>query len=246
MATWEQLESRFKELEGAFHFARLDGQSGSQGEYWRVAGSVDRVSSLKFQSTAALAGRKLVTQFGPEGLPEELSSAPDDKTRWYRALKDVPGAYQSGMIAYPANEAGEKTGGCILSGSISNPAAVSAAHCLQVMSLVPEEDEQPPAASAAPLHIHVNGQQNRVNVHSVDRSTNTIASGRSVFEGARRTIKEEVPVSAQARILAKLDELEEAVKTPAYTARYREFVQVVGEHVTVLAPLVAGLAALLG
>src|SRR5213083_635241 len=129
MPTWTELERRFLELEPALRSARLDRQSGTEGEYWGVAASFDSVATSRFESLATIAGRKLGQSFRPESLPEELRDAPSERFLWYRAISHNLRFYNPGPVAYPVNDKGERTG-WIATGSLNNPAAVSAAHCL--------------------------------------------------------------------------------------------------------------------
>jgi hypothetical protein len=240
MPTWTELERRFLELEPALRFARLDHQSGTEGEYWRVAASFDNIATSRFESLSNICGRKLKQFFGSE-LPDELRDSPSEKVLWYRAISRNLRFYQPGMVAYPVNEKGEHTG-WIGSGSVNNPAAVSAAHCLELASMVSEEVDR-----AAPLSIHVSGQNSRINVSSVDNSSNMISLNTlTVFDDARKAILGQVEGEIRATLLTKLDELRQAANTPSYPSRYREFVQAAADHVTVLGPVIAGLASFLG
>lgn len=240
MPTWTELERRFLELEPALRFARLDGQRGTEGEYWRVAASFDPAATSRFESLATIAGRKLGQTFKPESLPEELRDAPNEQFRWYRAISRNLRFYNPGPVAYPVNDKGERTG-WITTGSVNNPAAVSAAHCLELAAMAPEED-----APAAPLTIHVSGQNARFNVGSVDNSSNVInTTEMMVFEAARKTITEKIDGDAKDELLAKLDAMQKAANTPTYAARYKEFMQTAADHVTVLGPVLAGLASFL-
>lgn len=240
MPTWTELERRFLELEPALRIVRLDHQSGTEGEYWRVAASFDSIATSRFESLSTICGRKLNQFFGAE-LPDELRDAPSERVLWYRAISRSLHFYQPGMVGYPLNEKGERAG-WIVSGSVNNPAAVSAAHCLELASMASEEMDRAP-----PLSIHVSGQNSRINVGSVDNSSNVISSNTmTVFDDARIAISERVEGEIKAALLCKLEELRQAANTPSYPSRYREFVQAAADHVTVLGPVIAGLASLLG
>lgn len=241
MRSWTELERRFLELEPSLRSARLDQQTGTEGEYWRVAASFDMVATSRFESLSTIAGRKLSQDFGPAGLPDYLRDAPNDRFRWYRAIARNLRFYKPGPLAYPVNDKGERTG-WIAGGSINSPAAVSAAHCLELAAMISEEESQ-----AGPLTIHVSGQNARLNVGSVDNSSNVITSSQTtVFDDARSAIAERLDGEAKVALLAKLDELQRAANTPSYAARYKEFMQTAADHVTVLGPVVAALAAFLG
>jgi hypothetical protein len=240
MPTWTELERRFLELEPALRSARLDQQSGTEGEYWRVAASFDPVAKSRFESLATIAGRKLRQTFAPESLPEELRDAPSEQFLWYRAISRNLRFYTPGPVAYPVNDKGERVG-WIATGSINNPTAVSAAHCLELAAMTSEEENP-----AAPLTIHVSGQNARLNVGSIDNSSNVANSSElTVFEDARRTIAEKTEGEAKDALLAKLQDLQDALNTPSYATRYKEFMQTAADHVTVLGPVLAALAGFL-
>ncbi len=104
-------------------------------------------------------------------------------------------------------------------------------------------DEKNPVS---PLTINVSGQNARFNVASIDNSINTASSSDvTVFEQVRKAIAEQIPGGENTAPLAKLHELEKAVNTPSYAARYKEFMQTAADHVTVLAPFLAALASFL-
>lgn len=240
MPTWTELERRFLELEGALRSARLDQQTGTEGEYWRLAASFDSVATSRFESLAMIAGRKLSQVVASGSLPLELRSAPSDQLLWYRAISRNLRFYTPGPVAYPVNDKGEYVG-WIATGSINNPAAVSAAHCLELAAITSDEEN-----IASPLTVHVIGQNARFNLGSVDNSSNVITSNQvAVFEDARKTITESINGDAKNALIAKLEELQKAANTPSYAARYREFIQTAADHVTVLGPVLTALAAFL-
>jgi hypothetical protein len=53
MSSWIELEKRFLEVEPALRFARLDVQTGTKGEYWRLAALTDNVGRFRFQSLSS-------------------------------------------------------------------------------------------------------------------------------------------------------------------------------------------------
>jgi hypothetical protein len=239
MPSWTELEGRFRELEPGLRWARLDSQTGTAGEYWRITAAADMIVRSRFESLATIAGRKLSQDFSGDRLPGELRDAPSDQLRWYRALATLP-FYTPGPVAYPVNEKGEHAG-WIATGSINNPAAVSAARCLELATMVPDEEKP-----ASPISISVSGQNARLNVGSIDNSSNVVTSSQmTVFEDARSAISARIDGDAKTALLAKLDELQRAVNTPSYSSRYREFMKSAADHVTVLGPIVAALAAFL-
>jgi hypothetical protein len=240
MPTWTELERRFLDLEAALRSARLDKKTGTEGEHWWLAAAFDLVAKSRFESLAQMAGRKLAQTFALDSLPEELRNAPSDQFLWYREISRNLRFYNPGPVAYPVNDKGEHVG-WIATGSINNPAAVSAAHCLELAALTSEEENV-----ASPLTVHVSGQNARFNVGSIDSSSNVITSNQGVvFEEARKAIAENIGGDAKDTLLTKLDELQKAANTPSYAARYREFIQTAADHVTVLGPVLAALATFL-
>lgn len=239
MPSWIELERRFLELEAALDIARLDRQTGTQGEYWSVAAAFNQVAQSRFESLSSIAGRKLRETLA-NTLPDELQDAPSDQFLWYRSLARNVRFYSPGSIAYPLNDKGEKVG-WIATGSIKSPAAVSAAHCLELAAMAAED-----SVPLRPLTINVSGQNARLNVGSVDNSSNAISSEYTqVFAQAKQTIENQVLGEGKEALLARLDELEKAVNTPSYSARYRDFIQSAADHVTALTPVITALAAFL-
>lgn len=240
MPTWIELEQRFLELEPSLNFARLDQQTGTDGEYWHVAATFDMVAKSRFESLSTIAGRKLADTFSSDSLPDELRDAPNDKVRWYRSLARNYHFYKPGMSGYLSNDKGEKTG-WIASGSINKPASVSAAHCLELSAMTSDENKP-----LAPLTINVSGANSRLNVASVDNSVNTVNSTNiTVFRDIRKVIADQLDSHDRTSLQNRLDELEAAVNTPSYATKYKEFMQTAANHVTVLAPFLPALASFL-
>lgn len=238
MSTWLDLEAKFLELEAQLQGARLDYQGGAAGEYWRVAAAINRVARGRFEAVARLAGRKLLSIAGQ--LSSEIVSAPDDATRWYRALKLSSGHYLPGTVAYQTNDDGSYAGAIVL-GRIDSPAAVSATLCLEYSTMA---NELP--APANPLTINVGGFNARVNLHSTDNSTNTyIASEIDVFDNLRNLLVHSVPLEQRSELLARVNEMEGSVGTPTFVTRYNAFIQAAANHMTILAPLIPSLSSLL-
>ncbi len=99
------------------------------------------------------------------------------------------------------------------------------------------------------VNIHVSGDQAqaRVNVNSVDQSVNvSSAQVGATFDQTRDLIRQGVADAAErGRLLEKVDELQRAHGTGGFGQAYKEFMAVAANHMTVLAPVMAGLVALL-
>lgn len=129
MQSWLNLEQRFRSLISSLGDARLDDQTGSQGEHWRIACGYSKQAIREFELLSILAG-KLLNAVGEN--KTELTniihhSKPD--ISWYRALKEFSNAHESKFYAITKDERGNETG-VIFTGTIYNIAENSANLCL--------------------------------------------------------------------------------------------------------------------
>ena len=128
---WLEIERRFRELEAPMKGAVLDYQSDDLGwEDWTLRGGV-APTKVSFEALADIAGALLSTT-AIEHLPQHVVGAPDNRTRWYRALWYMTGPHERPV------DATEHLNGRLLRnlrlGHIWTPAAFSAAVCLKVQS----------------------------------------------------------------------------------------------------------------
>lgn len=135
--TWRELEERFRGLEGPLKFARLDGQWGSSGEHWRIAGAQDSTIVEQFELYAAIAGRSLGTILPKTKESEALLSEDNDLIRWYKALRQLSRGFKSELPAHELDEQGHRVG-TIYMGSSHTPAEDSALLCLKFSELESE------------------------------------------------------------------------------------------------------------
>jgi hypothetical protein len=100
-----------------------------------------------------------------------------------------------------------------------------------------------------PTHVVYNliGPNARINIQSVDASTNLVQIEPSdLFAKLQATVREGIPDAASSsQLLRKIEELEEAQGTSDFVARYREFMALAADHVTVLAPFIPALSQML-
>lgn len=241
MSTWIELETRFLELEAQLRNARLDYQGGAAGEYWRIAASFGRLATSRFEAISKLAGQKLLLDGGTKnGRAADLQNAPDDATRWYRAMKLYSGHYEHGMVGCQKNDDGSHAGS-IITGHIYSPAAVSATLCLELSTVANE-----PSTPVGPFTINVGGVNARVNLHSNDSSTNTyVATENSIFENLRAIVAEHAPYERKSELLERIQSMEQSVGTPTFLSRYNDFIQSAVNHITIFAALLPALSALL-
>jgi uncharacterized protein (TIGR02391 family) len=133
LPSWSELEKQFKELEPAFQHCRLDIQWGDSGEYFRIAGIVDRLLVERFEIIARFAGNKLDSN----GFSQEYSEVfneDDPLKRWYKALWKISNKLEFGNIGYMLNDKKE-TIGTIYTGTIHKIIDSSALMCLQLSAI---------------------------------------------------------------------------------------------------------------
>ncbi len=248
MRTWEDLERRFRALEGSLRFARLDAQWGDGGEYWRVAGTADRSLARQLAAVAFMAGQKLDDTLKAADDPKVaiVLEEKDPTIRWYKALQHLGGDFKFENYGYLQNNQKE-TVGTIFTGTVNEPAAASATLCLEYAARYDESQGAAPHDQPSGTTINVSGDQSRVNINSTDSSSNVIASDHhQIFNDLRETIARQIPEQDQSAIMTAVDAMEAAVGTEHYVDRYKAFMSTVSDHITVLAPLLGGLVSLLG
>jgi hypothetical protein len=130
--TWYELEQRFKDLEPALQYSRIDGQTGAAGEHWRIAGGASRDVQNRFNAVASLASLRLALDF-PQKVQEhsKIADEPDLAIRWYKALQYLAGRYEHGLILEQTHDDGS-SGGFLITGTIYKPAEASATLCLEM------------------------------------------------------------------------------------------------------------------
>ena len=89
--------------------------------------------------------------------------------------------------------------------------------------------------------------QAHINLNSTDRSTSVInGQTEEVFSQLRALIEESLAESDDlSLLLQKVDDMERARDSGGFANAYKEFITVAADHMTVLAPLVPALAAML-
>jgi hypothetical protein len=95
---------------------------------------------------------------------------------------------------------------------------------------------------------NVTGPNARLNIGSVDSSTNVVnVAPVELFTKIQRTIEERV-IAEQERdeLLARLADLQSAQSTPAYPEQYQRFIAAAANHITILAPFLPALTQLMG
>lgn len=105
----------------------------------------------------------------------------------------------------------------------------------------------PEAKQAAQTIINnLTGPNARVNFGSIDNSSNSAnTTNIKIFEQLRAAISEALHEPESAILLTKLDELQNAVATPTYVSRYKEFMQAAANHMALISPFIPALTALI-
>ena len=87
----------------------------------------------------------------------------------------------------------------------------------------------------------------RVNMNSVDNSSNVVNTQvHEVFERTRHLLETGVEDNGErAALLQSVNELEAAHQTQDFVAKYKDFMGLAANHITVLAPVLTALASLL-
>ena len=110
-------------------------------------------------------------------------------------------------------------------------------------------------APAAPISTIINnivnnihGANARININSTDNSQNiaTITEGSEIFEQLRELLKgAQLSNDMQTAIELSINDLETSQGTPSFKENYGNFMSVASDHISVFAPLLASLAAML-
>lgn len=90
--------------------------------------------------------------------------------------------------------------------------------------------------------IHIHGDNARVNLHSVDNSQNasTKIHDMAVFQLLKSALEEQVKDGErQKALIEKVEGMKSAVGTPGFLDRYKEFISLAADHMTLEHPLSA-------
>lgn len=101
--------------------------------------------------------------------------------------------------------------------------------------------------AAQNITIHQHGAQSRVNLNSTDNSQNVLSlSEQKVFSEVRKALQQGVPNGDELqKVLARLDEFESAVHKPTCLEKFQAFINDAASYMTLLAPFMPALAAML-
>lgn len=112
---------------------------------------------------------------------------------------------------------------------------------------VRKETKIEPKSQPTQVIYNLIGPNARVNIQSVDTSTNLVGVEPSeLFEKLRSVIKESITEETiSAQLSEKVDELEQIQGTKAFVTKYQEFMALAANHITILAPSIPALSQML-
>ena len=93
---------------------------------------------------------------------------------------------------------------------------------------------------------NLTGSNPRVNIHSQDNSVNVLVNETNVFEELKVAIDNHVSnTDEKTKLLRQVDELKSTKDTTKFTEKYKEFITLASNHMTLIAPFIPALTALL-
>lgn len=94
--------------------------------------------------------------------------------------------------------------------------------------------------------ITIGSINGKVNIHSTDNSTNITIDSSPVFSGLREAISQaSIEASQKSALLESAERLQQSVGTGGFVQTYKSFMQAAANHMTVIAPFVPALTALI-
>jgi len=180
---------------------------------------------------ARAAGDKLLQGHSDDlELPTEVLSETNSETRWYKALWHMEGGMSTEMPVIM----GEKIGAA---GRIRNVTDQSIALATRLGT----KEAQPSSSSTV---FNLTGPNSRINVDSVDLSSNSADSNLEVFQKLDQLIQNELPEELIASFQDLANSLKESHGTKGFNKKYQEFMAAAANHATVFAPILGPLAGL--
>lgn len=112
------------------------------------------------------------------------------------------------------------------------------------LSTTPQKEVMP----ATVVHQYYQyGNNSRMNVNSTDLSNNIVNKTElSEFEKIREIIINQIPdEQKRTRCLATLDDLKDSIGEKSYSEKYKRFIEVAADHISIIAPFIPYLTAYL-
>lgn len=103
-----------------------------------------------------------------------------------------------------------------------------------------------PSPTSSPSRVTIHGDNARVNLNSIDQSTNIVTrTSVEIWADLQATIEREISEPAKGPLLKAVAGMNEAVGKPSFKDRYKEFMTQAANHMTVLSPFLPMLTGLL-
>ena len=104
-----------------------------------------------------------------------------------------------------------------------------------------------PTEALGNVTFNVTGPHSHVNINSIDESINiSNVAVASTFDEIRAVLKDQVTdIEECSRLISKVDELQQVHGTENFSDIYKEFISMAANHMSLIAPLVPALTALL-
>ena len=177
MLTWEELDTKFRELGDPGGYVRLDIQWGAAGEHLHLSGHFDVNNEQRFEAIARLAGEKLRSLLKPDTEDSVyILDERDPLILWYKALWKYSPSFELGIYAFQKSDEGEDLG-TIFTGSVLSVFEASATLALNLLSSLGEPEN--------PEHTEKDTRELDV----IDIKPNFYGLGINLNEGWRRFAK---------------------------------------------------------
>ena len=104
----------------------------------------------------------------------------------------------------------------------------------QVKVRRPEKDDHPRGTL-----IQAIGDNSRINVNSIDSSININVNEDNIFSEMKKTISSNISDNSEREALLKIvDELKDSKRSPRFIDKYKEFISLAADHITLFSPLI--------
>ena len=225
MMSWIDLEKRFRAVEEPLRDLRVDYQSGSAANRWRICGMTMNPTRRQFEMLVDLAGRTLETCAEVhDNLRLVVNAEGTPADHWFDALKELSGQFNwLPYVATFTDDQGNESGH-ILMGSVMQVVAASANLCLLLGGRYPMPEVQEPQKPTISITDSTVGFVNAgviQDVRSIETSvTALVQAGQTDIAEALKQLTQAVASAkdlkekARSEILEQLSELSRQALLP--------------------------------
>ena len=93
------------------------------------------------------------------------------------------------------------------------------------------------------INNYITGDNNRVNVNSIDNSNNVYNDSKILFNELRNVV--EIELNNNAEIIDKINQLESNIGNKKFITKYNDFIQSMANHISIIVPFIPALTNLL-